>query len=521
MSFRKSIGCLIMMGLFSIGSWTLASEIKELTLEECVFLAIKNNLDVKAELLTPEMAAESVRQAGEKFLPTLSFSYNRQNTNSTSFSWIEASEQITTTYNNTSGQISQLLPTGGRLNVSLNAYMNDTNQQFLTINPRYGSTLDFSFNQPLLKNFGFKTNRREILVAHNNRDISENDFKQILLDTIQAVEDSYWNLVFSIETLEVKRQSLQLARDLLQKSQKEVEIGTLAPKEVLSAEAEVAAREADILQAETQVENDIDRLKVLINVSDAEDMVIYPTDQPGFEKRDMELDEAFRLALENRPDLLSSRIRIKNRNLDVRYAWNQLLPSLNLNANYWSPGLSGVQLLYLDNNPLTGIIVGTIPGGASDALKEALNFKYQNWSVYFTLDVPLNTLFSRSAHFQAKQNLEQAEIRRQSLEQKAFLAAKTTLRTVQTDFKRVEAYRIARELAEKKLEAEESKLKAGLTNNFVVLQYQRDLASARNAELRAIIDYNLSLSRLDNVLGISLKSWNVQLADVGSDLRPI
>jgi outer membrane protein TolC len=103
-----------------------------------------------------------------------------------------------------------------------------------------------------------------------------------------------------------------------------------------------------------------------------------------------------------------------------------------------------------------------------------------------------------------------------SLEQKAFLETKTTVRTVKTDYQRVEAYRIARELAEQKLDAEEAKLRAGMTTNFIVLQYQRDLANAKSAELRAVIDYNLSLSRLNNTLGIGLKNWNINLTDAGS-----
>ncbi len=515
---KKNLKCFLILTVCAFSSlWALPQKQKDITLEECIIYAIKNNLDVTAELITPVIAQLSITQSREKFLPSLSFDYTRQDLNSTSFSWIESSEQILTTYNNYSGRISQLLPTGGQLNVSLNANMYDTSQKFLTINPRYGSTLDFSFSQPLLRNFGLKTNRREIIVAQNNRDISENDFKKILLDTVYAVEDAYWNLVYSIQTLEVKRQSLQLAQDLLQKSQKEVEIGTLAPKEILSAQAEVAAREADILQTDTLVKNNIDRLKTLINLSEEEEEIfLFPADQPAFEPKDISLEDAFRTALENRPDLLSSRINLKTRDLDIRYAWNQLLPALNLNANYWSPGLSGEQILYLDNNPLTNVIVGKIPGGASDALKDALNFKYKNWSLYFTLDIPLNTILSRAGFVQAKKSRERAAVRLKSLEQKAFLETKTTVRTVKTDYLRVEAYRIARELAEQKLEAEEAKLRAGMTTNFVVLQYQRDLANARSLELKAVIDYNLSLSRLNNILGISLKNWNIKLTDAGS-----
>ena len=517
MQLRKTLVLILFFLNVLSMAWAQQPEPLEMTLKDCIFFAIKNNLDVTAELISSEIAGVSVGEAKEKFLPTLSFTYRRQNTNSPSFSWIEASDQVSTTFSNTYGQLSQLLPTGGSLSVSLNANMNDTTQQLLNINPRYGSTLDFSFTQPLLRGFGLKINRREILVARNNREISENDFKRVLLDTINAVEEAYWNLVLSIQTLEVRRQSLELARDLLQKSRKEVDIGTLAPKEILSSQAEVAAREADILQAELQVKNNSDRLKTLINLSTAEEADIIPVDAPDFIKRDIEVEEAFQLALENRPDLQSSRINKKNKDLDVGYAWNQLLPSLNLNADYWSPGLSGDQILYLDNNPLTGIVLGKIPGGSSDALKDAFNFRYRNWSLYFTLDIPLNTVFSRASLIRARMSRQQADVRLQSLEKKAFLEVKTTVRTAQTDFRRVEAYRIARELAEAKLDAEEAKLRAGFTTNFVVLQYQRDLANARTQELRSVIDYNLSLSRLDNSLGISLKTWDIKFSDVGTN----
>ncbi|MCK4430826.1 MAG: TolC family protein [Candidatus Aminicenantes bacterium] len=512
----RNIVCSLMLILCcSTYSWDQQERQKELSLEECIFHAIKNNLDVAVQMHNPELADISVSKAREKFMPSLNFSFNRRDTNSTSSWWIEAAERITTSYSNYAVQISQLIPTGGQFSVSLNTDRNDSNQSFQNINPRYGSTLYLSFSQPLLKDFGFKTSRKEILVAQNNMEISENDLKKVLLDTVYYVEEAYWNLVYSIETLKVKQQSLKLAQDLLEKNQKEVEIGTLAPKEILSAQAEVAAREADILQAKALVKDYSDLLKTLINHSDEETIAeIIPLDKPAFEKKERSLEEALDLAIRNRPDILSSRIDLKNKDIDLGYARNQLLPALNLNANYWSPGISGDRILYLNDNPFTGVIVGTIPGGASDALKDALNFKYRNWSVYLTLDIPLNTIFSRASVAQAKVSLDQAMVRLKNLEQKAFLEIKTAVRAVHTDYQRVEAYRIARELAEQKLEAEEAKLKVGLSTNFIVLQYQRDLSNARSAELKAVIDYNLSLSKLDKAVGINLQSWNIKLSDV-------
>jgi outer membrane protein TolC len=381
------------------------------------------------------------------------------------------------------------------------------------INPRYGSTLSFQITQPLLKDFGFKVTKKAILVARNNRSISENTLKSTLLATIFAVEEAYWNLVYSIENLKVKQQSLELAQQLWLKNKKEMEVGTLAPVEILSAQAEVATREADILQAEAEVRNAQDSLRTILNIQSQEKSgleQIAPKDQPIFEKREINLEETIQATLASRPELESSRLEIANSEFELSYARNQLLPGLNFRASYWSPGISGSQLLYKDNDPLTEIVIGVIPGGARNAIKDALNLKYRNWELSLSLNLPLNTFFSRAAYVQARLNSDQARLKLKNQEQQILLEVGNASRAVETDYQRVVAYRVARELAEKKLEAEEKKMKVGLTTNYQILQFQRDLANARSAELRAIIDYNLSLARLDKVTGTSLERTEVR-----------
>ncbi len=486
-----------------------------LSLEECLVRAIKSNLEVAVEVISPEIARYQTSGAGEKFLPDLAFNVRRQSTNQASYSWIQASDRLTATYSDYSATLNQLIPTGGRLSLGVESTTNDSNTRFQTINPYYGSTLTFDFTQPLLKDFGSKASRNEILIAQNNQKISESDFRDVLLRTIYSVDEAYWNLVYSIDSLEVSRQSLRLAQDLLEKNQKEIEIGSLAPKEILSAQSEVALRRANILREEAAFKDNMDQLRTLINLP-REDRTteIVPTDKPTFTPRQMSFEEALSQALENRPDLMSANFNQKNKDIQLSYARNQLLPALNLNASYWSPGISGTQILFQDNNPLSGVIVGKIPGGASQAFRDALDFKYKNWSVYLTLDIPFNTIFSRAAEAEAKLALEQSVRRERQLEQQAELEIETALRAIRSNYEQVEAYGTARDLAEQKLRAEEAKFKAGLSNNYFVLQYQRDLAQARILELRAIIDYNLANSLLDRVLGISLKTRNINLADL-------
>ena len=517
---HKKIICFFSILFLAAGVWAQKKE-KALSLEDCILKAMKNNLNVAVEVLNPELADISVSRATEDFLPSLSFGYGSQNTNSPSFSFIEAEEKISTEYRDYSASIFQRIPTGGEFSISLNSYKNDSNQKFLSINPRYSSTLRFNFTQPLLKNFGFKISRKEIIIAKNNRDISESQLKGILMDTIYNVESAYWNFVYSIENLKAKRQSLKLAQDLLAKNKREVEVGTFAPIEILSAQTEVASREADILQAEAMVKNNEDFLKTIINLAAEEKGVeadIIPVDKPAFTKKEVNLEDALLTALENRPDLQASRIDVQNKEINLSYARNQLLPDLSLRASYWSPGISGTKIIYDPLDPF-GPPIMTIPGGSTAALRDAFDFKYKNWFVGLTLSIPLNSFLSRAEYAQARVNLEQSMFRLKNQEQQIFLEIKNAVRGVQTDYKRVHAYKVARELAEKKLEAEEKKLKVGLTTNYVVLQYQRDLAVARSAELQAIIDYNLSLARLDKALGTTLKNKNIRFSEISEDIK--
>ncbi len=520
---KKALFLMSLLALSITLGWTQqesSSQEMILSLEDCILHALENNLSLRAEVLTPRVASFAVRRANEIFVPQMSFGYNKRNQRSASYSFIDATENIITEDSNYQAAVSQLLPTGGRLGMNLRSFRQESNRNFLTINPLFGSTLSFTFAQPLLRDFGFKVTRREIIVAQNNRDISENQFKSTLLDTMYSVEEAYWNFVYSMENLGVRREALRLAEDLLDKSTKELEVGMIPPIELHSSRAEVASREAEILQAEAEVQNSQDALRILINLPLDEGEhppVLVPSDAPTIEPMTMNLEEALSTAWANRPDLASSRIDIHTKKINLTYARNQLLPGLNIEASYWSPGISGTQILYQDNNPLTGIVVGTIPGGPSLALNDAFNFKYKNWYVGLSLEIPLETLVSRAQHAQAKLESEQAAIRMKDMEQQVTLEIQTYLRAVETEYKKIQAYKIARELAEASLAAEEKKLKAGLSTNYTVLQFQRDLATARSNELRALIDYNLARSRLARALGTTLRDRNIEIAGRSED----
>ncbi len=494
-----------------------SQETKELTLtlEDSIVRALKNNLNVAAEVINPGLASASVSQAKQMYTPTLQLdlSGNRYEQLST---W---SLQSAGTYINkattSSATIAQKIPFGGNVQASLSYDYSKNNQLFQSYNPSYSSRLNFVLTQPLLKNFGWTVSRREIIVAENAFESSRSQFKNVLIDTIYSVEEAYWNLVYSIENLKTLRQALESGRDLLAKTKREVEVGTKAPIEVLNAEATVARREADILQAEAMVKRSQDMLRTLLNLGvdpSAAGLTLLPADKPEFKPYAITFDEAYAQAMARRPDLDTAKSTIETKMINFRFAKNQRLPQLDLQLVKASPGISGQQFIYDPNNPFGTPTLGA-PGSAGEAFRDAFKFLYNNWTAGVTLTIPFGDVIGKAGYAFAKLDLQQAQARLKTQEQQVFLEVSDAVRSLETAAKSVDAYRIARELAEKQLEAEMKKLSVGMSTNYFVLTYQDSLASARSLEMRALVDYNVAVANIAKVTGTTLELRNVSMGD--------
>jgi outer membrane protein TolC len=515
MNKRRIITSLLALALF--GGFCLAQETKDLslTLEDSIVKALKNNLNVAAEVINPGLASATVSQANQMYMPTLQIdlSGNRYEQLST---W---SLQSAGTYINKStsstASIAQLIPFGGSFTASLSYDYNKNNQLFQSYNPSYTSRLNFALTQPLLKNFGWTVSRREIIVAQNNFEISRSQFKTVLIDTVYSVEAAYWNLVYSIENLKTLRQALESGRDLLTKTKREVQVGTKAPIEVLNAEATVARREADILQAEALVRRSQDQLRMLLNLgvdTSVQGQNLVAADKPEFKPFAITLEEAYAKAMARRPELETAKSTIGTKSVNFRFAKNQILPQLDLQVVKTSPGISGQQYIYDPANPFGDPTPGA-PGSASQAFKDAFKFLYNNWTAGVTLTIPFGDVIGKANYAYAKLDLEQAQARLKTQEQQVFLEVSDAVRTLETAAKSVDAYRIARELAERQLEAEMKKLNVGMSTNYFVLTYQDALASARSMELKALVDYNIAVANIAKVTGSTLEARNISLSE--------
>ncbi len=514
MKTRTIISLVVVLFVFTFFSYSQDNDVLPMSLQDCIAKALKDNLNLAIQVYTPEMADMTITQAKEYFMPNLDFSFGRRRTDYPSYWWLQGEESVVSKYGDYTLALTQQIPTGGSFSVTFNNYRSDTNEPFQLINPRYGASLQFDFVQPLLRNGGLKIGRKEIIIAENNLEISQTQFESIVQDTVYTVVESYWNLLYAIEDLKVKQQSLQLARDLLAKNQKEVEVGKLAPLEVLNAETVVAQREADILAAEVLIKRREDLLKYHLNMSDIQEIKrqsIVPMDRPEFVKKTISFDEAWQVAQARRPDLRAQKKTIANNEFKMSVAKNKMLPGLDLSFSYWSPGISGDRILYLEDNPFLGIEVGKEKGSVGAAIGDAFDFRHNNWNLALTLTLPLGNVTTRAEYVKSRMEFEKSQLELEDNLRFAMLDVNDAVREVETHIKRVEAYRLARELAERRLEAEERKMEVGLTTNYFVLTYQEELANARSIEIKSMLDYILALARLDKAMGTSLESWNVRM----------
>jgi outer membrane protein TolC len=511
-SFSPMFLTLALLGLFSFGQ-----ETKELplTLEDSIVKALKNNLNVAAEVISPELAGATLSEARQFYMPTfeVGFTGNRYEQPATwSLQNVGTYAQNTT---DSSVSILQQIPFGGNFSVGLDYTWTRTNQLFQNFNPSYTSRLNLSLTQPLLRNFGWTVSRRQIIVAQYSLDISRSQFKTTLINTVYSVEAAYWNLVYSIENLKALQQSLDLGRDLLAKTKKEVEVGQKAPIEVLNAEATVARREADILQAEAMVRRSRDQLGTLLNLGadeGAKGRLVVPADKPTLKPLQITYEEALQKAMARRPELESAKYAVDTKHINFTVARNQLLPQLDLKLVKASPGISGAQFFYDPTNPFLPPTLGD-KGSASRAFRDAFKFLYNNWTVGLTLSIPFGDVVGRANYAYARLDLEQSQARLKNEEQQIALEVSDAVLSLETAAKSVDAYRVARELAEKQLDAEMKKLNVGLSTNYFVLTYQDALSSARSLELKALVDYNVAMANIAKVTGSTLETRNITLSD--------
>ena len=480
-----------------------------LSLEDAIVLTLENNLDIKisnydSKISTYEVEAQkgiydtsfraklleqqedeqtsTDREKVEKMLPS----------SSSSFSYVQQSHtRVAET------AISQLLPSGAWIDLTLN----QTRVNFLdsrdstSYDPFYTQTAGLSVTQPLLKGFGKTVTNAGINISRINKNITTLQLKKKVMDQITEVLKTYWDLVFSIENLEVQKISLKQAEDLLRINTIKYESGALPSTDVLQAKAQVAAREEQVLIAKSLITTYQDRLKQLMNIPEGSEkwlVSLTPKDSPI--KKPVEVNEAkcLKEAMALHPDIISAKKAIEIAEINLKTAKNMKQPELNIFGSYGYSGKGNER---------------------EDAFDNLTTYDYVDWQLGLEFKYPFLNRQARYKYYQSEIWVKKAETQLKNVKNLIALAVRDAIRSVNTNLQRTDITKTGIQFEEAKLAAEQNRFDVGKSTSFNILTFQQDLALAKVHHLSAVIDYNKALVDLEQAKGTILDTLKIKIEE--------
>jgi outer membrane protein len=478
----------------------------DITIEDAVARGTDKNIDIAVARITPRLTDFTLAGLDATYrLNLTSAASNNRTTDLPRVTTQGISSPTTSVRESWSSGIAQNLWKGGG-----NYAVNWTNSRFNSPssvnirNPQFQSGLTANLTQPLWRGFKIDSTRAALKTNRLSQQNDEITLSATTVTTQANVRNAYWDLVYAIQAVEAAQNSFDLANRLIQDNQSRVEIGTLAPIDVVSAQAEAASRRNTLVLAQATVRTSELALKRLI-VSGTDDPLwtssLNPVDRPSTTPEPIDLEAAVARALSQRTDLQQSKNNLQISDINLKNQIDATKPQLNLVANYGLNGLGGPFLQRTGEvDPLTGGPVSQIiPSGYFDALRNITGFDAPTWTAGVSFAYPLGRSAQEATVARSKLSLQQTEVNLKALELQIATDVTNAALTVQSSLESVQTAAAARELAQKRLEAAQSKADVGMATNYEVVQAQRDFADARNNELRAVLNYRKALVNLDMV----------------------
>lgn len=465
-----------------------------LTLDECIYLAFKNNKQLHVERLEPLEAEADIELNKGEFDAELALDINRGGSRLQTTAR-QAGLQLTTPpvreddRRTWDASLSKRFLTG--TDVDLTWATNRTDSNFTLKD--YLDSIELDITQNLLKGRGYSINRTKIAVSENQYRISRYQLMDAVMEVLALVENTYWDLSAALEALRVRKVSLKRAEEFLELNKALVEVGKLPYIDLIQAEAEVAKRGEDVILAQRDVRLNQLKLIQIVNPSNSPEMwksVPQPLTKPEFTPYEPNIEESLRLAFEKRPDIIMAKLGIENDQLSVREAKNQLFPQLDL--------VSRMSLRGRDDDH-------------SDAFGYTFGGGYYDWYVGLAFSFPLKNRKAKAGFRKAELAKKGSEISFEDIEQLTQVQVRSAIIQSEANTERIQATELAKRLAEEKLKREEEKFKVGKATIHDVLEYQEDLANAELNQNKALIDYLKSLVELRWVEATLLERWNIEV----------
>jgi HAE1 family hydrophobic/amphiphilic exporter-1 len=472
-----------------------------LSLDEAIRTSLKANLGVELQRYDFSETAQNLRGAYSIFDIYTAAQLNKSTSKSPTLRSIDASSSGNTSVN---AQAQQTLPTGGSYTIGTTNSRSKTSGGTDLFNPSYSSGLDFGFTQPLARDFGVDITRRNINIARNTLGISRELFRTALLDTTNAVEQAYLDLIYTRQYIDVVRESLFLARDQARITQIRIDVGASAPLDILQPRVQIATSEEALISAVADVRSAEDRLRQLMNLPPEEwDRPIIPTSNVGFTPTSIDVAGSIARAYELRPEIKENQLTSANRRITYQYARNQVLPQFDLVAGYNVAGVGGRSV---DPTNATSTRF-------QNAVRQVIANDFPGWNVGVNIGVPIFNIGARAEARRAELDVERYKVVEEQTRQNVAVDVRSTARAIDTAAKEIGASRTAREAAEQNLDAERKRYENGMTTNFQVLQIQQQLSDARARELQALVTYNKALAAFHRSVGDLLEIRNIAVEE--------
>jgi HAE1 family hydrophobic/amphiphilic exporter-1 len=461
-----------------------------LSLDAAVHTALERNIGLQLQRYDLGMAGAQLQGAYFVFDPIASATLNHSSNQNPVTSSFQSSGGTSTDAN---VSLRDTLPTGASVLLS------STNERFTStgngtlFSPGFRTGLGASVTQPLARNFGVDITRRGITIARNNLGINQEAFKVVLLDTTSAVEQAYYDLIYTRRFVDVVKEALFLARDQSRITQIRIDVGASAPLDILQPRVQIATGEENLINAVAAVRLAEDRLRALLNVAPEDwDRPIIPTDGIDYTPMTVNVQEAVARAYELRPEIKEQQLTTEIRKVTYQYARNQVLPQVDLNLGYNVAGSAGTF-----NPPIAGVSNTNF----SDAQQQIFRNDFPGWNIGLTIGVPVFNFGARAERTRARLDMELSQATEAQSRQNIGVDVRTAARAIDTAAKNIFAAKTAREAAEENVNAERKRYENGMSTNFQVLQIQQQLSDARGAELNALVGYNKAIAAYHRAVG--------------------
>jgi outer membrane protein len=470
----------------------------QLSLEDAVRIALQQNLGVVVQRYARTQSRLRLTQELGIYDLVAGANASQTTTNSPPTGVRQVQGQQSTS-RNAGFSFRQRIPTGGDVTVGVTSLRRfNPNPTEFELGLSYQPRFSFAFDQPLLRNFGRLVNERAILLAQTNSRISRQEFERQVTNGVQQVVNAYWTLVGARQQLVVAQESLGLAHELHERNRIQVEVGTLAPLELVQSEAAIATREEDIIRATSNIGDAEDQLRRLLNLPPGPlwSTPITPTTPPETEHVTVNLDEAIQTAYAERPELRTQELQLAQARLDAEIARSQLKPSLDFHLEY-------------DYDAIRTTL--------DSSLNQLFGLQFPTWMARLVFAYPIQNRAARAQSAFANLDVERLQAALDDERNLISTEVRRAARAVETAAKQIDAARISRQFQEKNLDAEKKRYENGMSTSFQITQIQEDVTQARSNEVTATINYRTALAEFYRATGQLLDRHDVGIDDPDQD----